>query len=52
MYGCVEVDVAVELSLGVVSWVGHKTADWICMPFGVVNGVGPGMGVLDGSGDH
>jgi len=25
-----------------------KTADWIRMPFGVVSGVGLGMGVLDG----
>jgi len=25
-----------------------KTADWIRMPFGVVSGVGRGMGVLDG----
>jgi len=24
-----------------------KTADWIRMPFGVVSGVGLGMGVLD-----
>jgi len=30
-----------------VSW---KTADWIRVPFGVVSGVGRGMGVLDGSG--
>jgi len=29
-----------------------KTADWIRVPFGVVRGVGRGMGVLDGSGDH
>ena len=29
-----------------------KTADWIRMPFGMVSGVGRGMGVLDGSGDH
>ena len=29
-----------------------KTADWIRMPFGVVSGVGRGMGVLDGGGDH
>ena len=29
-----------------------KTADWIGMPFGVVSGVGRGMGVLDGSGDR
>ena len=26
-----------------------KTADWIRIPFGVVSGVGRGMGVLDGS---
>jgi len=25
-----------------------KTADWIQMPFGVLSGVGQGMGVLDG----
>ena len=29
-----------------------KTADWIWMPFGMVSGVGRGMGVLDGGGDH
>ena len=30
-----------------------KTADWIRMRFGVVSGVGQGMGVLDGvHGDH
>jgi len=29
-----------------------KTADWIRMPFGVVSGVGRGMGVLDGDGDR
>jgi len=29
-----------------------KTADWIRMPFGVVSGVGLGMGVLDFGGDH
>jgi len=29
-----------------------KTADWIWMPFGVVSGVGRGMGVLDGGGDR
>ena len=29
-----------------------KTADWIRMPFGVVRGVGRGMGVLDGGGDR
>jgi len=25
-----------------------KTADWIWMPFGMVSGIGRGMGVLDG----
>jgi len=25
-----------------------RPGDWIWMPFGVVNGVGRGMGVLDG----
>ena len=29
-----------------------RTAQWIRMPFGVVNGVGRGMGVLDGSSYH
>ena len=24
-----------------------KTTDWIWTPFGVVSGVGPGMGILD-----
>ena len=27
-------------------------ADWILMPFGVVSGVGQGMGVLDGGRDR
>jgi len=29
-----------------------KTADWIRMPFGVVSGVGLGIGVLDFGGDR
>jgi len=29
-----------------------KTAEWILMPFGMVNGVGRRMGVLDGGGDR
>jgi len=29
-----------------------KTADWIRMPFGMVRGVGLGMGVLDFGGDR
>ena len=29
-----------------------KTVDWIRMPFGMVSGVGRGMDVLDGGGDH
>ena len=27
-----------------------KTAEWIWLPFGIVSGVGRGMGVLDGDG--
>jgi len=29
-----------------------KMADWIRMPFGMLSGVGRGLGVLDGSGDR
>jgi len=29
-----------------------KMADWILMPFGMVSGVGLGMGVLNFGGDH
>jgi len=29
-----------------------KTADWIWMPFGMVSGVGRGMGVLNGGSDR
>jgi len=29
-----------------------KMAEWIRMPFGMVSGVGRGMGVLDGGGYH
>jgi len=29
-----------------------KTADWIWMPCGMVNGFGRGIGVLDGGGDR
>jgi len=29
-----------------------KTAEWIPIPFGMVSGVGRGMGVLDGGGDR
>jgi len=29
-----------------------KTAEWIQMPFGMVSGVGLGIGVLDFGGDH
>jgi len=29
-----------------------NTAEWIRMPFGMVSGVGQGMGVLDGGGDR
>jgi len=46
------VDVAVELSHGVMSLDSHGMADWICMPYEVVSRVGRGMGVLDGTGYH
>jgi len=41
-------------SVGLSVWKVYcgKTADWIRMPFGMVSGVGQGMGVLDGSGDR
>ena len=29
-----------------------KMADWIRMPFGMVSGIGQGMGVLDAGGDR
>ena len=29
-----------------------KTAEWIQMPFGMMSGVGQGMGVLDRGGYH
>jgi len=29
-----------------------NTADWIHMPFGMVSGVGQGIGVLDGGNDR
>ena len=29
-----------------------KTAEWIWMPFGVMSGVGRGMGALDGGDDR
>ena len=39
---------SVCLSLFVHKLYCDKTADWIQMPFGMVSGVGRGMGVLDG----
>ena len=45
--------VGVSVGRSVVWWVNcGKTANWVWMPFGVVNGIGRGMGVLDGGGDH
>jgi len=43
-----------SVRLSVCRWMSccGKTADWIWMPFGVVSGVGRGMGVFDGSGDR
>jgi len=43
---------SVCLSVGRFGGVPWKTTDWIWMPFGVVSGVGRGMGVLDGGGDR
>ena len=42
------------LSFGRSVWKVYcgKTVDWIRMPFGVVSGVGRGMGVLDVGGDR
>jgi len=42
---CLSVYRSVGLSM---SELWKKTADWILMPFGVVNGIGRRMGVLDG----
>jgi len=33
-------------------WYCGKMAEWIRMPLGMVVGVGPGIGVLNFSGDH
>jgi len=33
-------------------WYCGKTAEWIWMPLGMVVGVGPGIGVLNFSGDR
>jgi len=46
------VDVAVELSHGVMSLDNHRMADWICMPYEVVSGVSQRMGVLNESRYH
>jgi len=29
-----------------------KMADWIRMPFGMLSGIGQGMGILDAGDDH
>ena len=43
-----------HLSVGRSVWkvICGKTAEWIQMPFGMASGVGRGMSVLDGGGDH
>jgi len=52
VYVCVCVCVCLSVCLLVCRSVRKvycgKTADWIQMPFGMVSGVGRGMGVLDG----
>ena len=44
--------VCLRVGLSVLNVYCGKTDDWIQMPFGVVSGVGRGMGVLDGGGDR
>jgi len=46
------VGLCVCLSVGLSVWKVYcgKTAEWIRIPFGMVSGVGRGMGVLDGGG--
>jgi len=39
-----------SVSVGLEGALG-KTAEWIRMPFGMMNAVGRGMGALDGRGD-
>jgi len=40
--------VGLSIGLSVQKMYCGKTAEWIRMPFGMVSGVGRGMGVLDG----
>jgi len=42
--------VGLSVGLSVRKMYCGKTADWIRMPFGMVSGVGEGMGVLDAGG--
>jgi len=44
--------VGLSVGLSVCKVYCGKMADWIRIPFGVVSGIGRGMGVLDGGGDH
>jgi len=41
-----------SVSLSVRKVYCGKMADWVRMPFGMMSGVGQGMGVLDGGGDR
>jgi len=52
LYVCVCVLVGRSVCLSVWKVYCGKTADWIWMLFGMVSGVGQGMGVLNGGGDR
>jgi len=45
---CVSVSICLSVGRSVGKVYCGKTADWICMLFGMVRGVGHGMGVVDG----
>jgi len=47
-----QLSVGLSLRLSVRKVYCGKTADWIRMPFGVVSGVGRGIGVLDRGNDR
>jgi len=44
--------VGLSVGLSVCKVYCGKMAEWIRMPFGIVSGVGQGMGVLDRGGDR
>ena len=52
LYGPVAYPICLSVSLSVRKVYCGKTADWIRMPFELVNGVGRRMGVLDRDSDR